>query len=277
MCRAGLQPLCRCGGGNARPPAAGRSLPGRGQRTRRRPTCLSHPGTRLTRGKPHAPQGRLRARPPLFLSAPGEPSQAPPSLRGQLGRGPAGLSAMRGDRLPARLLPRTPHPARHPHPSQRRPRAPWGDTRRGRPVSPTQTSQRGPCRVRGTGRVSKRVGTAAGTRAAQLGRRVFAGRRGRAGARGGARAGLVRAAEALCDRAGRLQGEKTKNKKQSIVQGRDCGRGGRPPILTPGNTGPGVREPHSVQADDSLLRRTTVHPKSRARLADARRRSSRGA
>lgn len=258
MCRAGLQPLCRCGGGNARPPAAGRSLPGRGQRTRRRPTCLSHPGTRLTRGKPHDPQGRLRARPPLFLSAPGEPSQAPPSLRGQLGRGPAGLSAMRGDRLPARLLPRTPHPARHPHPSQRRPRAPWGDTRRGRPVSPTQTSQRGPCRVRGTGR-------------------VFAGRRGRAGARGGARAGLVRAAEALCDRAGRLQGGKTKNKKQSIVQGRDCGRGGRPPILTPGNTGPGVREPHSVQADDSLLRRTTVHPKSRARLADARRRSSRGA
>lgn len=214
MCRAGLQPLCRCGGGNARPPAAGRSLPGRGQRTRRRPTCLSHPGTRLTRGKPHAPQGRLRARPPLFLSAPGEPSQAPPSLRGQLGRGPAGLSAMRGDRLPARLLPRTPHPARHLHPSQRRPRAPWGDTRRGRPVSPAQTSHRGPCRVRGTGRVSKRVGTAAGTRAAQLGRRVFAGRRGRAGARGPAsfvRRKLCVTVQGVC----RAKKQKTKNKASS--------------------------------------------------------------
>lgn len=264
--------------GRQRPPA--RCWP---QSARARPADTPPP--HVPESPWHVPHAREAPRPPGAASCPTpavpvSPRGAiasPSKPEGQLGRGPAGLSAMRGDRLPARLLPRTPHPARHPHPSQRRPRAPWGDTRRGRPVSPAQTSHRGPCRVRGTGRVSKRVGTAAGTRAAQLGRRVFAGRRGRAGARGGARAGLVRAAEALCDRAGRLQGGKTKNKKQSIVQGQDCGRGGRPPILTPGNTGPGVREPHSVQADDSLLRRTTVHPKSRARLADARRRSSRGA
>lgn len=204
--------------GRQRPPA--RCWP---QSARARPE--DSPPPHVPESPWHAPHAREAPRPPGAASCPTpavpvSPRGAiasPSKPEGQLGRGPAGLSAMRGDRLPARLLPRTPNPARHPHPSQRRPRALWGDTRRGRPVSPAQTSQRGPCRVRGTGRVSKRVGTAAGTRAAQLGRRVFAGRRGRAGARGGARAGLVRAAEALCDRAGRLQGGKTKNKKQSIV------------------------------------------------------------
>lgn len=277
MCRAGLQPLCRCGGGNARPPAAGRSLP----RARPEDSPLPH----VPESPWHAPHAREAPRPPGAASCP--TPAVPVSPRGAIAspskpEGAAGKGTRRavsdaGRPAACEAAAQDPASRSPPPPSQRRPRAPWGDTRRGRPVSPAQTSHRGLCRVRGTGRVSKRVRTAAGTRAAQLGRRVFAGRRGRAGARGGARAGLVRAAEALCDRAGRLQGGKTKNKKQSIVQGRDCGRGGRPPILTPGNTGPGVREPHSVQADDSLLRRTTVHPKSRARLADARRRSSRGA
>lgn len=198
--------------GRQRPPA--RCWP---QSARARPADTPPP--HVPESPWHAPHAREAPRPPGAASCPTpavpvSPRGAiasPSKPEGQLGRGPAGLSAMRGDRLPARLLPRTPHPARHPHPSQRRPRAPWGDTRRGRPVSPAQTSQRGPCRVRGTGRVSKRVGTAAGTRAAQLGRRVFAGRRGRAGARGPAsfvRRKLCVTVQGVC----RAEKQKTKNK-----------------------------------------------------------------
>lgn len=201
--------------GRQRPPA--RCWP---QSARARPEDTSPP--HVPESPWHAPHAREAPRPPGAASCP--TPAVPVSPRGAIAspskpEGAAGKGTRRavsdaGRPAACEAAAQDPASRSPPPPSQRRPRAPWGDTRRGRPVSPAQTSQRGPCRVRGTGRVSKRVGTAAGTRAAQLGRRVFAGRRGRAGARGPAsfvRRKLCVTVQGVC----RAEKQKTKNKASS--------------------------------------------------------------